>query len=109
MTAARISTRYLTVGFVAAVAAYSFSVFIFEARATENCSPEISQSIEQARKALTANDSIQDRAALVCLVEAVAALDARLSGLSSGAIPFDGQVYAPKGVVITKPPAKEAD
>lgn len=50
----------------------------------------------------------RERVAMLCLVEAVAALQAKLDGLSRGNIAFDGQIHIPKGYIITKPPAEEA-
>lgn len=49
----------------------------------------------------------RDRLALLCLTDAVAAISAKLDGLSNGSIPFEGQIHTPKGYVITKPPAEE--
>lgn len=75
--------------------------------ALTKCPDDISKSMERARSALNANDAARDHAALTCMIEAVATLDARLTGLSHGSLPFDGPIYAPKGFSITRPPAKE--
>lgn len=73
------------------------------------CRDTPSASITVAREALALDSPAQDRAALICLVEAVAALDVRLQGLSGGSIAFDGRIHAPKGFVIVKAPAMEDD
>jgi hypothetical protein len=66
------------------------------------CADDPAQAVEQARKALEADDPAQDRHALVCLAAAVATLDTRLQGLSDGSIPFEGQAYMPQGWVMNK-------
>jgi len=48
----------------------------------------------------------RDRAALVCLAEAVEALDARLEA-SVSASTANTPIHAPKGIIITQPPASE--
>jgi len=50
----------------------------------------------------------RERAAILCLVQHVSALDARLQGRSDGTIPFDGQIHIPKGYVMRRPPEEEA-
>ena len=77
------------------------------ASATETCAENPRIAVAAARSALEKSDIRNDRAALACLVEAVAALDERIQGLSDGSVPFDGPIYAPKGVAITKPSVKE--
>ncbi|AXK81574.1 hypothetical protein DW352_14235 [Pseudolabrys taiwanensis] len=72
------------------------------------CETGVSRAVAEARRALNANDPGQDRVALACMVDALATLDARVTGLSNGSVPFEGAVYAPKGMVISKPPTKEA-
>lgn len=67
------------------------------------CADDTHTAIEQARQSLRDNSGTGDRTALTCLVEAVAALDARMRGLADGSLPFEGQIYAPKGVVMNKP------
>jgi hypothetical protein len=74
----------------------------------DGCAGDTREAIATARQALK-DDSDDVRAALACLIEAVAALDEKLNGLSTGSIPFDGQIHIPKGWVIAKPPASEAD
>lgn len=75
--------------------------------AGQSCAGTPSQTIEQAQEALKRNDDKAERTAIACLIAAVAALDSRLQGLSDGTLAFEGQVYAPKGVAMTKPPASE--
>lgn len=77
------------------------------ASATKKCAENSRIAVAAARSALEKSDTDNDRAALSCLLEAVAALDARIEGLSDGSVPFDGPIYAPKGIVMTKPPVKE--
>ncbi|MEZ5898504.1 MAG: hypothetical protein R3D51_03325 [Hyphomicrobiaceae bacterium] len=76
--------------------------------APDDCSPDTARALQQARDSLGSNDPANDRAALTCLVEAVATLDSRLSQLMSGEIPFEGQAWLEKGWVISKP-APEAE
>jgi len=64
-------------------------------------------AVALARQALADDDRDDDRAALACLIEAVAALDDRIRGLADGSMPFEGQIYAPKGVVMVKPSDQE--
>lgn len=71
------------------------------------CAGDPRMAVARARQALQDDAVAQDRAALACLVEAVAALDDRIQGLSDGSVPFEGQVYAPKGVVMVKPSDQE--
>lgn len=77
--------------------------------ADQSCAGTPSQTIEQAQEALNKYDDKAERTAIACLIAAVAALDSRLQGLSDGTLAFEGQVYAPKGVVMTKPPASEGE
>lgn len=74
---------------------------------TSYCAEDTRAAITAARESLAAKDNKDDRTALACLVEAVAALDKKVQGLMDGSVPFEGQIYAPKGVAITKPSAKE--
>lgn len=66
------------------------------ASANDACPPEVSKSIDAARKALAKNDPAHDRAALACLVEVVAALDAKLEALRDGSARFTGPIMLPK-------------
>ncbi|WP_448044406.1 hypothetical protein [Bradyrhizobium liaoningense] len=67
------------------------------------CADNTHAAIKAARDALANSDRDEDRIALACLIEAVAALDERIQGLADGSVPFEGQIYAPKGVAMTKP------
>lgn len=80
-----------------------------QARAQVDCAVSMAEALRQAQAALERRDVANDREALVCMIAAVSMLDARLRGLSDGSIPFDGQIHAPKGWVISKPPTEEAD
>lgn len=77
------------------------------ASATTICAKDTHAAIETARRVLATDDNGHDRAALQCLVEAVAALDDRVRGLAEGSVPFEGQIYAPKGMVMVKPSNQE--
>ena len=83
------------------------------ARAGDLCPPDPAQAAAQAKAVLAKPQETlmtdRDRVALLCLADAVAAIGAKLEGLSDGSIPFDGQIHIPKGWVITKPPTEEAD
>lgn len=73
----------------------------------DECNKDTGAALTAARTALQANNPKQDRHALKCLVQAVAALDARLQGLSEGSLAFEGQIYAPKGFAVSKPSTRE--
>lgn len=77
--------------------------------ASSICADDTSAAIAKARQSLQDDSGQHDRAALECLVEAVASLDDKLQGLSDGSRPFEGQIYIPKGWIIAKPSASEAD
>lgn len=94
---------------LAVICAGLIYAFAQPAHAREECAESTSAAVKQAQKALESHDTAGERAALVCMVAAVAALDARLAGLSSGSVPFDGRIHIPKGYVFTKPPAEEGD
>lgn len=76
--------------------------------APDDCAPDTARALQQARTSLESDDPAEDRAALTCLVEAVAALDSKLTQLMTGEIPFEGQAWLEKGWVISKP-APEAE
>jgi hypothetical protein len=76
--------------------------------APDDCAPDTARALQQARESLESDDPAKDRAALTCLVEAVAALNFKLSQLMTGEIPFEGQAWLEKGWVINKP-APEAE
>ncbi|MEQ1647045.1 MAG: hypothetical protein ABL901_03465 [Hyphomicrobiaceae bacterium] len=58
-------------------------------RAAEPCPSDTKASIAMAREALRSQDSSTDRTALLCLIEAVAQLDNRLSDTIAGRIEFE--------------------
>lgn len=81
--------------------------------AASECSESPTDAALQA-KAVLQNErealfTATNRDALICLADAVAALSAKLDGLSKGTIPFDGQIQVPHGYVMQKPPTEEAD
>lgn len=71
------------------------------------CAGDTRMAVARAKEALEEGDRDHDREALACLVDAVAALDDRIQGLADGSAPFEGQIYAPKGVVMIKPSDQE--
>jgi hypothetical protein len=71
------------------------------------CAGDTRAAIAGARAAIEADNPADDHAALICLLEAVAALDQKIRGLADGSAPFEGQIYAPKGVVMVKPSDQE--
>jgi len=105
MTTARFYILF-AVGFALLVGWLAFGMNAPSAKAAPACSAEPSAAIAQARAALADSGAARDHAALVCMVDALAALETRLDGLASGAIAFDGQIYAPMGVTMNKPQAK---
>lgn len=58
------------------------------ARAGAACADDATKSIAEAKAALDADDSTQDRHALICLVQAVEALSATVDGLQAGSVRF---------------------
>lgn len=107
----RAGIRKVVVVSAACLAAIGTMSAISEPGATPiqpNCAETPSGALQQVHKALDRHDTSSDREALICIVAAVAALDARLRGLSDGSIPFDGQIHIPKGWVMSKPPTEEA-
>lgn len=80
------------------------------ARTASPCALTPGEAAAQVRKVLAAPQEAfmtdRDRAALVCLAEAVEALDARLEA-SVSASTANTPIHAPKGIIITQPPASE--
>ena len=99
--------RTLTIAAASAMLIGSCVAFSPSIAATEPahdaCGDDARLAIARARQVLQPDDRDDDRAALACLVEAVATLDDRIRGLADGGVPFEGQIFAPKGVVMTKP------
>lgn len=62
--------------------------------------PDTTTSIIQARASISSDDPAHQREALACLVEAVAALDAKLTAFITGKATFDGPIFAPRGVIF---------
>lgn len=77
------------------------------------CSQDSSEAVAKARQLLSDQtgkpEAAAERAALLCLIDAVAALAERLEGLSKGTIPFDGTAYLPQGFMTSNPTAEEAN
>lgn len=102
----------IRLSFIACALLIGLSAVALPAHAAPNspadqCGADIGTAIATAERALDAESHTADRQALECLLVAMAALDSRVSALSNGSLPFDGPVYAPKGVTITKPSVKE--
>jgi hypothetical protein len=85
----------------------STATFAANENANDSCADDTRKAVALARQALEATDRDHERTALACLVEAVVALDDRIQGLASGSVPFEGQIYAPKRVVMVKPSDQE--
>jgi hypothetical protein len=98
-----IATRTLLVGACLA----SSAVLAATDPSKDACAVDARQAIATAKETLRNDDTGSDRLALACLVEAVAILDSRLNGLADGSLPFEGQIYAPQGVVMIKPSVQE--
>lgn len=71
--------------------------------AEADCPVETAAALDEAQKILKNGDDTQLRVALACLAEALRQTHADLSALREGRVAFSGQVYAPKGIVMTKP------
>jgi len=87
--------RFSFAFFLAVVSAASIFAIATASRAQvpPGCPSDSKHAIAQARKALETGDPKLDHAALVCLVEAVAALDVKLEGLRDGSVPFTGKAH----------------
>lgn len=98
-----------TIGALLLAIAVGLSVVV---RAETACPQDPKLALAMSRDALASSGerdfATTQRIALLCLIEVVAALDARIQGLSDGTIPFDGQIHIPKGYVMMRPPAEEA-
>lgn len=75
----------------------------------EDCPRDPGAAIAAAKAALSSPDTSKDRAALLCLTQAVAALDAKLSDVLAGKVPFTGAVWSPQGMTVTKPADQAGD
>lgn len=69
------------------------------ANGTAATCPDNASSIAQARIAIQSDDISRQREVLACLIEAVAALDAKLTAITTGKATFDGPIYAPRGII----------
>ncbi|MFT4117879.1 hypothetical protein [Bradyrhizobium sp.] len=84
-----------------------FSAIAAPVASATSCVVNPKDAVNEARRALGTPSSADDQAALFFLIEAVAALNAKLEGLRDGSVPFAGAIYAPKGVVMKKSPPSE--
>ncbi|MCK1281780.1 hypothetical protein IVB46_41855 [Bradyrhizobium sp. 61] len=71
-----------------------------------DCSSSSEQALALANKSLASENSKDDRIALVCLTQAVSAIDKRLDDLIAGRIEFKGPVKAPSYLYPTDPNSK---
>ncbi|MGE3992566.1 hypothetical protein [Pseudorhodoplanes sp.] len=69
------------------------------------CPVSASEAIDEAQKILKANDSEKFGIALACITQALAQTRDDLEALREGNLAFTGQIHAPKGFVMTKPPS----
>lgn len=67
---------------------------------SSSCPTEPAQAIAAAREALGSQDALAERAALLCLIEAKAALDAKVEGIRTGTIPLEGAINAQGGLLL---------
>jgi hypothetical protein len=88
-------------------------VFPPSARASSPCADTPGEAAVQVRRVLAepqdAGMTDRDRAALVCLADAVVALDARIEALGKAEEITEGPINAPQGIIITQPPASEGE
>lgn len=85
----------------------SFNAFADDKSDSSRCADDTRAAIAKARQSLHDASGQKDRAALECMIEAVAALDSKLQGLSDGSRPFEGQIVIPKGFIVAKPSVQE--
>lgn len=82
------------------------------ADAADLCPTEIGKAANAAKQVLARPQETfmtdRDRLALLCLADAVEKLDARLSGLADGTIPFPAQIHLPQGFYLSKPATEES-
>ena len=88
-------------------------VFPSSARASSPCALTPGEAAVQVREVLAKPQEVfmtdRDRAALVCLADAVVALDARIEALGKAEEITEGPINAPQGIIITQPPASEGE
>ena len=75
--------------------------------AQSGCPVAASRALDEAQKILKTNDQEHFDIALACITEALAQTRAELDGLREGRVAFNGQIYAPKGMVMSKPSDQE--
>lgn len=71
------------------------------------CPAPAAKALETAQKILKDDDRERFDVALACLTIALAATRREIDDLREGRTAFSGQIYAPKGFVMTKPPVQE--
>jgi hypothetical protein len=90
--------------------AFSLAVIAAASPGWADAGPQCASSkeaVEQARKAVATSDPADDRAALLCLAQTIAAFDAKLEGLRTGSVPFTGTAHT--NVVILPKKQGKAD
>lgn len=91
----------MLIGSIAGVSAPSI------AHAQRMCPADEATALEHAQEMLRSGDHTEIETVVACLVQALAETRAELEGLKDGRIAFSGQIYAPKGFVMTKPSVQE--
>lgn len=81
------------------------------AYAQDACPFPVAQALDEAQALLRQDNPNDDdlKTTIACLAQVVADTKAELAALRDGRLAFTGQIYIPKGWIITKPPASEAD
>jgi hypothetical protein len=102
-----IRLSFTACAFLIGLSAVALSAHAAPNSPADKCGADIGTAIATAERALDADSPTADRQALECLLVAMAALDSRVSALSNGSLPFDGQIYAPKGFIMSKPSVQE--
>lgn len=72
-----------------------------------DCPEDAAAAVTEARRALAASDSADDRRALECLIEAVSTLEKTLTGLRTGQVPFTPTTYLPSKAIPTEKTLKQ--
>jgi hypothetical protein len=107
MKTARFTARHMTVAAACLIAVGAAFAMATLATTPAPCASDISTSIRDARRAVNSGDPKQDHAALVCMIEAVAALDAKVESLRNGSTPLNGRPRTNGRVNLLETPARE--
>lgn len=77
------------------------------AHAQAQCPVRATEALDEAQKILQGDDQTKLDAALACITLALAQTQAELADLREGRAAFTGQIYAPRGIVMSKPSVQE--